>query len=153
MKIDSKDSMGHKKPGLWEMVRSLSSEAPFTREKVQTAISVELLEAESNGGPFRFYRAGPIQLDEGVVLSKVDLRIKRTGVHPGFLVLEVGGACLPLAKVREQYGTMHVTGAPRGRSPDDATTYSSPEPWGHLSFGFRERSPDCLAYIAFEPKP
>ncbi|MEJ8852789.1 hypothetical protein [Variovorax rhizosphaerae] len=137
---------------LWELVGTLKTRLPYTKEKIETAINSKLSEIESNNDAFHFYRGGDVQLRDGVVISKIDLRIKRTGIHPGFLVVEIAGTCVPLDSIQRHYARLETTGVPRGRSLEEATTYSSSESWGKVSFGFREKNPGCLAYIAFDPK-
>ncbi|MEJ8860113.1 hypothetical protein WKW79_36685 [Variovorax robiniae] len=146
------DSLKNTPLSLWELVDTLKNRAPYTREKIELAINSKLTEVESSNDVFHFYRGGDLPLREGIVISKVDLRIKRAGVHPGFLVVDLTGTCVPLESVQRHYARLERTGVPRGRSLEEATSYSSLESWGKLSFGFREKNPGCLAFIAFDPK-
>jgi hypothetical protein len=41
---------------------------------------------------------------------------------------------------------------PRGQSWDEKRHYRMKRPWGQISFGFKERRPNCLASITFIPK-
>lgn len=137
---------------LWQALTDLVRQIPFSTDKVEAALSTRLAErVEPSNEVFRFFEAASVQLADGVVISNVDLRIKRAGAHPGFLVLSVGGTCVALDQIRRHYGGLEITQAPRGRSLDEATTYTSMQPWGEMSFGFKERNRDCLAYIVFNP--
>jgi hypothetical protein len=64
----------------------------------------------------------------------------------------LNGECISLDTVRSRYGNLKITDFPRGRSLDEATSYSTFPAWGKLSFGFTERNPDCLAYVVINPK-
>ncbi|MCL2625299.1 MAG: hypothetical protein FWD46_00585 [Cystobacterineae bacterium] len=138
---------------LWQAIDTLSQQIPFSKQKVETALATPLSEVDNNSNKlFRFFKSPPIRLAEGIVISNVDLRIKREGSHPGFLVLEMDGACLTLEQIRERYSELQITQLPRGRSLEEETSHSQLLPWGKLSFGFKEKNPKCLASIAFEPK-
>ena len=140
-------------PGMtvWEAIALLARQSPFTKEKVETALGVELVAPEDAGNEFfAFYRQSrELALASGA-LHAIDLRVQRGG-GPGFLLVHLRGACIALEAVREHYPVLHITDMPRGRSLDEATTYSSTDRWGKLSFMFGERDPACLARIAFAP--
>ncbi|MCT8180426.1 MULTISPECIES: hypothetical protein [unclassified Variovorax] len=137
---------------LWSMVDALSAQIPFSAPAVARLLPGHLAEASSaDDEPFRFFEGGPIRLGDGVEISSVDLRIRREPGHPGFLVIELQGRCVPLEEVRARHQLLSLTGVPRGRSPEEAITLSAETTWGRLSFGFKERRRDCLAYIVFAP--
>ncbi|WP_345889846.1 hypothetical protein [Paraburkholderia sp. Cy-641] len=102
---------------------------------------------------FQFYTGGPVDLADDVVISNVDLRIRYRAGHPGFLVLNLSGSCITLDMVRAYYRSLRVTDRPRGRSLDEVTSYTTALHWGDLSFSFKERNPNCLSSLAFDPKP
>ncbi|NHZ83220.1 hypothetical protein F2P44_28685 [Massilia sp. CCM 8695] len=137
---------------LWEAVVALAVRVPFARAHVERVLGATL-RATGRGGNelFYLYESTPVPLAGGVVIANVDLRIAREGSHPGFMVLDIGGSCVSLADVRRQYGTLRLTGYPRGRSFHETTSHTSQRSWGTLSFGFAERNPDCLSSIAFDP--
>ena len=138
---------------IWQAIEALVQQIPFSKQKVEAALSTVLTEKEDDFNKlFLFYKSAPIQLTEGLVISGVDLRIKREGGHPGFLVLAVEGACITPAQLREHYKELQITQVPRGRSLEEETTFTQTLPWGKLSFGFKERNRDCLASIVFEPQ-
>jgi hypothetical protein len=146
-------TMTTKEMSLWQAIEALTQQIPFTKAKVERVLSTVLTETDNTGNDvFQFYESPSLGLKDGVAITNVDLRIKRRGVHPGFMVLEIGGTCVTLKEARVHYSDLVITGSPSGRSLDDATSHSSMQSWGRLSFGFSERNPDCLAYIAFDPK-
>ncbi len=138
----------------WQAVDALVKQIPFSKKKVETLLKTSLSETDNTGNDvFQFYESPPVTLKDGVVIRNIDLRIKRIGPHPGFMVLEIKGQCITLDQIRRRYGPLEITEAPRGRSLDEETSHSAMQPWGKLSFGFAERNPDCLASIVFNPKP
>ena len=137
---------------LWQVIDLLTQQIPFSRQKIKATLSTQLIEVEDVFNKlYHFYKSVSIQLAGGVVISNVDLRIKRYGNHPGFLVLRIDGICITVEELRKQYGDLQITQVPHGRSLDEETSLSSSLSWGKLSFGFKERSPNCLATIAFDP--
>ncbi|NML33282.1 hypothetical protein HHL14_20890 [Paraburkholderia sp. G-4-1-8] len=141
---------------LWQAIDTLVQQIPFTRANIEHVLATQLFEEDSSRNPilnreFRFYIGGPVKLSDGMTISKVDLRIRHKPGHPGFLVLNLDGACTDLNAVREHYGDLKVTDRPRGISLDEVTSYSAVLQWGKLSFSFKERNPNCLSSVAFKP--
>jgi hypothetical protein len=137
---------------LWQAIDALAAQLPFSMQKVGRTLSTTLSDTHAEGGTvFQFFEGTPVRLADGAELARIDLRIKREGAHPGFLVLELKGRCVPLAEVRQHYPALEITGVPRGRSLDESTSHTATLGWGRLSFGFTERNPDCLTFVAFDP--
>ena len=145
--------MTQPKMTLWQAIDALARQVPFSKSGIENTLSTRLSETDDEGSDvFQFFKGTPVKLTDGVVIENVDLRIKRQGAHPGFMVLRLGGPCVGLDAVRGHYGGLEITDVPRGRSLDEATTHSARLPWGQLSFSFTERNPGCLASVAFKPK-
>jgi hypothetical protein len=142
--------------GLWETIDALTQEIPFSQKGVETALSTQLTEKPLGSGndQFHLFESQPVTLADGVIISNVDLRIKREGDHPGFLVLEMdvtGGTGVTLEQVQEQYSELTLTSIPSGNSPDEEFSYSQVLTWGKLTFGFKEQDSERLSSIAFDP--
>lgn len=137
---------------LWQAIDALAAQLPFSTQKVGRTLSTTLTDTNAQGSEvFRFFEGTPVRLGDGTELARIDLRIKREGPHPGFLVLYLGGRCVPMAELRLHYAELQITGVPRGRSLDETTSHTATLAWGRLSFGFAERNPDCLAQVVFDP--
>ncbi|MCC8397431.1 hypothetical protein LJ656_33245 [Paraburkholderia sp. MMS20-SJTR3] len=141
---------------LWQTVEALVQQIPFTKTKVENLLLTPLAVKDASRSPiqntaFQFYIAGPIRLSDDTTISRVDLRIRHKAGHPGFLVLNLEGACVGLETVRAHYSDLKVTDRPRGRSLDEVTSYTATLQWGELSFSFKERNPTCLWSLAFDP--
>ena len=137
---------------VWQVIEGLGKLAPFSKSKVENQLSITLSEYDHpSNDAFRFFKGGRTGLANGVIISNVDLRLKREEGHPGFLVLELQGTCVDIKEVRQHFERLEITHTPRGRSPDDVTSHSAQRAWGEISFSFTERKPDCVSSIAFEP--
>ncbi|MEF3062924.1 hypothetical protein V4C85_24170 [Ralstonia solanacearum] len=145
--------MTRPKMTVWQAIDALTQQIPFSKTKIENLLSTQLIETDEGGNDvFQFFKSNPIKLSDGVVIEDVDLRIKRTGPHPGFLVLSVGGSCIGIDTVRTHYSDLRITDTPRGHSLDEVTSHSASLPWGELSFSFKERNPNCLSSVAFDPR-
>ncbi|WP_232469919.1 hypothetical protein [Burkholderia ubonensis] len=137
---------------LWQAIDALA-QVPFSKARIEQTLSTRLTEIDREGNVvFHRFKSTSVTLSDGVVIENVDLRIKRQGEHPGFMVLRLGGTCVGLDAVRGRYGHLEIVDVPRGRSLDESTTHAEKLPWGELAFGFPERNPGCLAFVAFDPK-
>lgn len=65
------------------------------------------------------------------------------------LALQLGDSCIASSHVLAHYDGFFVADTPHGHSLDEETYFALQKPWGTLSFGFQERSPDCLRDIVF----
>lgn len=143
---------------LWQAIDTLTQQAPFTTDKIENVLATHLVVKDNSKSPiqntaFQFYTGRPVNLADDVVISNVDLRIRYRAGHPGFLVLNLSGSCITLDMVRAHYRSLRVTDRPSGRSLDEVTSYTTSLHWGDLSFSFKERNPNCLSSLAFDPKP
>lgn len=136
---------------LWQVIEELTKRIPFKKSSLEEIFLTPLIETRASTHTV-FYEGQSVKLNDGAVIEKIDLRIGLEDSHPGFLVLDLGGACLSLDNVQAHFKSTEITQIPTGRSVDEATVHTSTHSWGTLSFGFREKNPNCLAYIAFDPK-
>jgi hypothetical protein len=136
---------------IWHAIDALARQVPFSKTKVEAALAVQLQEARRTSHTL-FLEGGNVMLAEECRIAKVDLRLSEEANDPGFMVLDIDSACITLQQVRQHYPALEITQTPRGHSLDEATAHSAKLKWGKLSFGFKEREPECLAYVAFDPK-
>ena len=138
---------------LWEVIDALARQIPLTKEKVERILSRTLNErVEPGNDSYRFFLGDYLGLKGNVMISKIDFGIRGDGAGPGFLVLHLEGVRIRVAEVRRHYNTLEITAAPRGHSLEEATVFSTMQSWGELSFGFKERNPECLAYLVLKPR-
>jgi hypothetical protein len=137
---------------LWQVVDRLPQKLPFSKADIESVLSTALTEYQHpSNDAFHFFK-GQSTIAKGVTISNVDLRIKREGVHPGFLALDLQGTCIDIDEVRKYYKELEITQVPRGKSLDETTSHTAKQAWGEISFSFSERKPDCLSSISFAPK-
>ena len=151
--IESKEKahkMTTRQMTLWQLIDALAQQVPFSKIKVETVLATDLHEIRRTNHT-AFFQGGGVELAQACKVARIDLRLGTEPKDPGFLVLDIEGVCIRIEDLRERYNTLDLTETPRGRSLDESTTYSVVKPWGKLSFGFKERKPDCLAQVALDP--
>ncbi len=144
--------MTQSKMTLWQAIDALVNQIPFSKPKVESTLGAQLSEVRRNPYTVFLQNERTVVLAGGERINKIDLRLGTEEGDPGFLALDIDGDCIGIEAVRSHYGEVKITDVPRGRSLDEATTHSTVLPWGKLSFGFKERNPDCLAYVVLNPK-
>ena len=135
---------------LWQAIDSLAQQVPFGKEKIERILSINLHEKRRSANTI-FLEGGEVSPGQGWHVARVDLRLGIEADDPGFLVLELDGACTTIEQVKARYSPLKITGVPTGRSPNEETSHSKEMTWGRLSFGFAERNPACLASVVFAP--
>ena len=68
------------------------------------------------------------------------------------LILNVTENCPDRVEVLRMYSGARITSHPTGHSLEEKTTYTVQRKWGGLSFGFKERAPECLSSITITYK-
>lgn len=135
---------------LFEVIDLLVQQVPFKKEKVEHTLSTSFFLREQNEYTISF-NANDIQLADGVLIRNIELRASKNLQTPGLLIIDIVGKCFSLKKIKNHYDALEITGVPRGKSLDESTTYSASLPWGTLSFGFKERDPQCLSWVVLDP--
>jgi hypothetical protein len=109
------------------------------------------LRKTADTGYFETYEATDIKLGDLAMTAELRSPVEGSGATAGaLLVLRILKGCPSKADVEARYAPLKIANIPHGRSPDEETNWSRDEPWGHLSFGFAERAPDCLSSITFQ---
>jgi hypothetical protein len=151
------EPMNPKKPSLWQAINALSNSG-LSKTGVNAALSTSLSEVRRTPHTV-FFEGGDVALADELKIAKIDLRLSvdtetnsnNTPPEPGFLVINIEGHCVFLNEIEGRYSALKITERPRGRSADEATVYTSTQPWGALSFGFKEERPQCLDFVVFAP--
>ncbi len=144
--------MTQPKMTLWQAIDALAMQIPFSKAKVETALDTRMSEVRRNAYTVFLQNEHPVMLAGDGRIAQVDLRLGMEQGDPGFMVLNLDGGCIGLDAVRARYRELKITDTPRGHSLDEVTSHSASLPWGELSFSFKERNPNCLASVAFDPK-
>ncbi|OWQ84468.1 hypothetical protein CDN99_24575 [Roseateles aquatilis] len=136
---------------LWTLVDYLPTRTPFDKDKIEKALRIVLVQDEELAtGSFDAFKGGPVLLADEAQVESASLRVSRTEpVDKWILNLSITGRCVARSAVLARVPRLQITGAPRGRSLDEQTYWSSKEAWGSISFGFAERHPDCLSSVLF----
>ena len=138
---------------IWQIIDDMQSTSPFSLPGVEKILGQSLREEMQKSNEFfQFYSGRELALAGSTTIVNIDLRLPRpTTASAGMLVLHVASECISLAQVRQQHHRLEITGTPRGRSIDEATTYTLRTAWGEIDLGFQEKNADCLGYVGFKP--
>lgn len=140
---------GNQKAVLYRLIQQLI-DAPYLSRSVVERLTGAKLSLVSRD-VFDFYEARNVKL-KGATIDLIDYREpSRVGraVRGPFFATTLGGACIHKSEIFSLYRHLAITDVPRGHSLDEETAFSKAEPWGRVSFGFSERSPDCLKSVVF----
>lgn len=136
---------------LWKVVEQIVHQTPADKVKLERVLMTNLrAERNSFNDLYYFFVSDPILLQNDVVLSQVRLAVKKDDSAVSSVGLGISGPCITRPQVTNQFGALTLIDAPRGRSLDEATTYSATMDGVALSFGFKERAPDCLAFVSIK---
>lgn len=138
---------------IWQLIDNVQAAPNLTLGKVEGLLGQTLKEdLQKSNNFFKFYFGEPVQLAGNTQITHIDLRIPLQGAQSmGLFSVKLSGQCISLPQVKQVHPKLEITGAPRGRSPEEATTYSAGNTWGQIDFGFQEKNPDCLAYVVLKP--
>ncbi len=136
---------------LWTLVDDLPTRTPFDKEKIEQALRIVLIQDEEiTNEYFTALKGGPVHLAQEVEIEAVSFRVSaKEPTEKWLLNLTAAGKCVARSDILARYPRLEITSAPRGRSLDEQTYYSSKESWGKVSFGFAERNPECLSSVLF----
>ncbi|MBJ7223527.1 MULTISPECIES: hypothetical protein [unclassified Brenneria] len=130
---------------LWQAIDQLGQQIPFTPQKVGQALGTSLQVEEQTAARTR-WAGGPVTLRGHMRVEQVGLTSRPSATTQSKTVvgLYLGGACITHDQIKAQYGTLQLRSGPRGRSANESAVWESTQPWGQLSFSFRQDNPHCL---------
>lgn len=97
-----------------------------------------------------FYIADDVKLADGTNITAIDLRLsKESGGMAPLLNFSPFGQCITLDTVKKHYPQLTLTDYPRGRSENEATSYTAPKDMNgqKVSFSFTVKKTDCLGTV------
>lgn len=138
---------------IWQIIDDMQSMSTFLLPGVEKILGQSLREEiQKSNEFFQFYSGQELALAGSISIVNIDLRLPRpTAARAGMLLLHVAGDCISLPQVKQRFPTLEITGVPRGRSLEEATTYTASTAWGEIDFGFQEKNADCLGYVGLKP--
>jgi len=131
---------------LWQIIEILGDQPSLSPDKIKQVLPTDFSKRRRSAYT-SFYDGGPLYLADQINIEAIDLRVRLMNEAQGLIALEISGFCVTLEQVRVHYPDLVLTDIPRGRSLDEKTYWTAYLPWGELSFGFKERNPDCLASV------
>jgi len=137
---------------LWQLIERLGAHPSLLPGKLKQVLPTDFSKHRRSAYT-SFYDGGPLYLADQINIEVIDLRVRLMNEAQGLIALEIAGVCVTLEQVRAHYPDLVFTDIPRGRSLDEKTYWTTYLPWGELSFGFKERNPDCLASVVIDRAP
>jgi len=138
---------------IWHLIDNIQTQPSLTLGHIEKKLAQSLAqETQHSNEYFEFYKGQTIQLAGETTVTQIDLRLPRQAARsPGMLLMRLEGDCITMPQLKQQYENLQVTDIPRGKSMEEATTYTATTPWGEIDFGFQVKKPDCLAYVILKP--
>ena len=93
-----------------------------------------------------FYNADDIKLADGTNITAIELRLS---MAPLLNFSPSSGQCITLDTVKKRYPQLRLTDYPRGRSENEATSYTARKDMNgqKVSFSFTVKNPHCLGSV------
>lgn len=132
---------------LWQTIGHFAQQMPFTPRKVEQVLGTPLAIKMQTPHMTQWVGGGVVPLRDDLYIKGSSLALgpdsefnERSG-----LSIELGGACVTVDQVRQQFGALQVTQTPRGHSANETTVHVSSQPWGRISFAFKANFAFSLA--------
>jgi hypothetical protein len=147
--VEKRSTMDIQSFNLWQLLEALGDQPSLAPDRSSRSVAVDFVENKRNRY-FAFHQGGQLRLAEQVEIKSVQLRTSLADDRNGLVILELAGACLPIDEVRAHYPEVKISAAPQGHSLDERTSYSTQQPWGRLSFEFKQRNQKCVAAVVID---
>lgn len=109
-------------------------------------LNVPFIKSESSNEYFTFYdNLESIKFDE-MVFSNATIAVKNTRLNiTSISVKYMKGSCITKEQLKDRYGELMLVGAPGSPAPNATTVWRVQINGRKVSFGFPNKSPNCLA--------
>ena len=136
----------------WKFVNNVKVQTPEGLFKLAPIFNNAFV-VQAENDVFISYSNSGLMLDGKVNIENIEARVFRKNREniPFLLSLQISGICITKAELKLHYSDLTLTDTPRGRSLEEETSYSTRrnDNGVRLSFGFAEKSPDCLRSVVF----
>jgi len=134
---------------LWQLIEAVGGYPSLDPTALAAVLPVTFTPTTRNAH-FAMHEATGVLLADGAEITHVELRTSLQSAERGLVVLNVSGACIDKDLMRQHYPDVALSNVPRGRSMNEQTGFATQQPWGKLSFGFKESNRDCLARVVID---
>jgi len=136
---------------LWQLIEMLGNQPSLLPDKIKQVLPIAFVKSDHIGHT-SFYDGDRLLLRDQIDIEAVELRVRNEDETRGMVSLDLdpSGACVTFDDVRGRFPGLVLTDYPRGQSLDEEASWSIQRSWGKLSFGFKERNPDCLATVVLD---
>lgn len=135
----------------WQFINNVKLQLPYGLEQVTHLFNGPFFSQAENDTFITYENKGLIHVGE-VNIESIEARVfRKNNKVPFLLSFQVGGTCITLAELKQNYSDLTLTDVPRGRSLEEETSYSTVKYSNNvkLSFGFAEKNPDCINSVVF----
>ena len=130
---------------IFEKITSFEQMTVISRRGIESLIGSRFIEVQGTGSMGNF-AISEKEISPHAGFSGADLRVNAR-TSEAILVLDVVDTCPGKHDVLRRYPGAVISNHPRGHALDEETSYTVERQWGRLTFGFKERSPDCLSSV------
>ncbi|GGP22192.1 hypothetical protein [Silvimonas iriomotensis] len=138
---------------IWQLSQTLKDAMPISKTQLERVLGTKLVDGNTNEY-VQFWKnsaGSAVQLEDGIEVSRIDLRIHRTYRDRVSLGLYIQGKCISLQEVRARYPDMQLRYPPRPGIT--FTGYAVDTPWGEMNFSISNEEPRCLVSVGFGTNP
>lgn len=135
---------------LFTLINAITQLSSLNHADLSALLDRSFSPTEKQSEYFMVYELTHYPLADTTHLLDFDLRepIPGSGATAGPLLnMDVKGSCITRDQVNSHYGDLTLSGVPRGHSPEEEWVLETNRGRYKLSFGFKERQPDCLAGV------
>lgn len=135
---------------LWKIITEIEKQMPISVNDAEKTLGISFT-ARKNSEYFILLSGQGRLLDEGVSITEANLMLSPSLEFDqrSALGLEIDGQCVSLTEIRKRFSELKLVQAPRGRSLQETTVWSSTRNWGFITFAFKEEKPLCLSSVSF----
>jgi outer membrane murein-binding lipoprotein Lpp len=131
---------------LWQAIDSLSKQVPLTKEKIESALSVQMNDKEGYDTQyFKYFFGDNLILADSVVISAIRHGSRKSNPAESWIALNgITGACFTQNQIEDRYGILEVVDLPVPDSSRFRFVYERRTSWGWMTFSFHAHPPYCL---------
>jgi len=130
---------------IFKKIKSLEQMTVISRRGIESLLGSRFNELPGKRN-MRYFEISDKKISPHAGFTGADLRVNARNSE-AILILDVVKTCPCKDDVLRRYPGAVISNHPRGHSLDEETSYTVERQWGGLTFGFKERSPECLSSV------
>lgn len=140
---------------VWSVIEALIElNQQSTVSDFKKILDVQLVKSESSNEYFTFYENMESTEFGEMIVPNVTVAVKNTPLNPmAISVKYMKGVCITKEQLKDRYGELMLAGAPGSPAPNATTVWRVQIKGRKVSFGFPNKSPNCLADFSISYAP